>query len=81
MGLERLFPEPRELILDATDIGDPKQETALVELSARLLSDLNHKLNSIASEVELASALRTGKLRHALITKDARAFLERVTVH
>jgi hypothetical protein len=74
--IERLYPEQREFLLAAMDVGVCDQDAAMKTISNFLQNSFDEILNSMATLSGVAFAYRAGDFAHALISKDARQFLE-----
>jgi hypothetical protein len=81
LRLERLLPDQREAFLVATNFEEVSQSAALTEADVFLRSNFPSLLAELASEVGLATALRSGKLMHSLIRKEARTHLQSIKLH
>ena len=81
LRFERLVPDKREVFLVATNFEEDGQLTALNEVDDFIRNNFPSLLAELASEVGLATALRSGKLAHSAIIKEARIYLESIRLH
>lgn len=73
--LERLFPEYRDIIIGAGQLGDPGQQTTYFDFINLLISKIAIDLKLMLSERSLSEAFDLGRLNEGLITKEARGKL------
>ena len=73
--LERLFPQHREIILAAGDLGGVGQSEAYQRLAALISSEIATNVKRIGSEEGLVEAYRARRLEGGLVTKVAKEWL------
>lgn len=81
LRFEHLLSDKREAFLVATNFEEENQLAALKEVDGFIRNNFQSLLAELASEVGLATALRSGNLTHSLIRKEARNYLESVRRH
>lgn len=75
--LERLLPEHRDTILQASDLQDSHQHSAYDALERLFDGPFAAVLNELGTTDGIGRAFRSGRLTHGLIVKDARTLIER----
>ncbi|MGY3694879.1 hypothetical protein ACVIGA_004959 [Bradyrhizobium sp. USDA 3240] len=73
--LERLFPQHREIILAAGDLGDAGQSEAYERLTRLISSEIATNLKRMGTEEGLVEAYRAHRLEDGLMTKVAKEWL------
>ena len=74
--LERLLPQFREVVLSAGDLDDPNQPAAYDLLKDTLATEGDATIQDLGTEAGLRRALKSSRLTHGLVRKEARKLLE-----
>ncbi|MHC2467078.1 hypothetical protein [Bradyrhizobium embrapense] len=73
--LERLFPQYREIVLAAGDLGDVGQSEACQRLAELISSEIATNVKRLGTEEGLVEAYRARRLEGGLVTKVAKEWL------